>query len=593
MEKRDNVTLAWSRYKACADYKNANNYYSTIDENYRYYQGDQWGSTESNGLPLPVFNVIKPVIRYKLSVIQQNDTSILYTTENTQDESFVELQQIAKVLTDYSKVLWEKNKMDYKNDCMLCDAAISGNGFIYHYFDDAKQEISSELIDGVNIYPSNPNVADIQSQEYIIIAFRRSLASVKREAEAARKNKLNNLSKDQIDEIMPDNDTTYQAGDNAKTEKRDSEMVTLLLMLWKDEKTNTIHFTKSTRDYEIVKDTDLGLELYPIAMMTWEPAKNFFFGVPDVKGLIPNQDYINTIASLMMSSTTHSAFPKMVYNADVIDNPSTDVGIAIGISGGYNVRDAIGYISPQSIGGDAFNMFERTISLTKELMGANDGALGNINPENASGKAILAVMEQTAVPLDGIKRRFYNYIEDNALIWADMWRVYHSGKAKQVTVQGDLSEEPETYSISPEAWQKLMLNVKVEVGPSSRWNELVMTQILDNLLQQQMIDLEFYVNAMPSSSGFPKAQMVQYLQQMQQRQQEAAQRQAMVEQQMQGVPTEQAGQPTEQQVVDEMLAQSTPDVNAMVDNMSEEERQMAMQNPKYMEQIIAQKMGLA
>jgi hypothetical protein len=139
-------------------------------------------------------------------------------------------------------------------------------------------------------------------------------------------------------------------------------------------------------------------------MMTWEPAKNFFFGVPDVKGLIPNQDYINTIASLMMSSTTHSAFPKMVYNADVIDNPSTDVGIAIGISGGYNVRDAIGYISPQSIGGDAFNMFERTISLTKELMGANDGALGNINPENASGKAILAVMEQTAVPLDGVKR---------------------------------------------------------------------------------------------------------------------------------------------------------------------------------------------
>ena len=34
-------TLAWRRYKKCADYKNANNYYSTVDENYRYYQGDQ------------------------------------------------------------------------------------------------------------------------------------------------------------------------------------------------------------------------------------------------------------------------------------------------------------------------------------------------------------------------------------------------------------------------------------------------------------------------------------------------------------------------------------------------------------------------
>ena len=53
-----------------------------------------------------------------------------------------------------------------------------------------------------------------------------------------------------------------------------------------------------------------------------------------------------------------------------------------------------------------------------------------------------------------------------------------------------------------------ILNVKVEVGPSSRWNELVMTQILDNLLSKQLIDLEFYVDAMPSSSGFPKAKMV-------------------------------------------------------------------------------------
>lgn len=587
MRDKGNVTLAWQRYNACADYKNANNYYSMVDENYRYYQGDQWGNTQSNGLPMPVFNVIKPVIRYKTSIIKQNDTAILYTTDNTQDKDYKTLQQIAEVLTNYSKVLWEKNKMDYLNECMLTDAAVSGNGFMYHYFDGGKGEIASELVDGVNVYPSNPNVADIQSQEYIIIAFRKSLGEVKRSAEVNRKNKLNNLSKDDIDNIMPDTDTRYQAGDNAKTEMRDSEMVTELLMLWRDYNTGTIHFSKSTRDVEIVKDTDLGLTLYPIAMMTWEPAKNFFFGIPDAKSLIPNQDYINTIAAMVMASTSFSSFPKMIYNADLIDNPSTDVGVAIGVSGGVDVRSAIGFISPQGVGGDAFNMFERTISLTKELMGANDGALGNINPENASGKAILAVMEQSAVPLDGVKRRYYNYIEDNALIWADMWRVYHSNNSKVVTVKEDGEEELQTYSIDAEAWNKLMLNVKVEVGPSSRWSELVMTQILDNLLGQQMIDLEFYVNAMPTSSGFPKSQMLRFLEQLKERQ---AQEQAM-QQQMQGLPTEQ-GQPSEQEIVNEMLAQSTPDVNAMVDNMSEEEKQMAMQNPQMLEEMIKQQMGV-
>ncbi len=578
--REDNVSLAWQRYKACADYKNSNNYYNTVDENYRYYQGDQWGNTESNGLPLPVFNIIKPVIRYKTSIIKQNDTAILYTTENTQSEDFTTLQQIAEVLTNYSKVLWEKNKMDYLNECMLTDAAITGNGFIYHYFDGEKNEIASELIDGVNMYPSNPNLPDIQSQEYIIIAFRRSLGSVKREAEQAKKAGLNKLSKDDIDCIMPDSNTEYQAGDAAKIEMRDSEMVTLLLMLWRDYKTGTIHFSKSTRDYEIVKDTDLQLTRYPIAMMTWEPAKNFFFGIPDAKSLIPNQDYINTIASMIMASTTYSSFPKMVYNADLIDNPSTETGVAIGVTGAYNIRDAIGYISPSGIGSDAFNMFERTITLTKELMGANDGALGNINPENASGKAILAVMEQSAVPLDGVKRRFYNYIEDNALIWADMWRVYHSGNEKIVTVQEETAEEPQTYSISPEAWDKLMLNVKVEVGPSSRWSELVMTQILDNLLGQQMIDLEFYVNAMPTSSGFPKSQMIQYLKQLQERQQQQAQ-----------TP------PPEQDVdvnaeADAMMQKNTPNIDELLANMPEEQRQQAMQNPQMLEQIIRQQMGL-
>lgn len=477
--------------------------------------------------------------------------------------------------------------MDYLNECMLTDAAISGNGFIYHYFDGKKNEIVSELIDGVNVYPSNPNIADIQSQEYIIIAFRRSLASVKREAEQAKKSKLNSLSKDDIDNIMPDTDTQYQAGDNAKTEVRNSEMVTLLLMMWKDPDTGTIHFSKSTRDYEIFKDTDLQLTRYPIAMLTWEPAKNFFFGVPDAKSLIPNQDYINTTASMIMASTSYSSFPKMVYNADLIDNPTTEPGIAIGISGGYNIRDAIGYINPSGVGNDAFNMFERTISLTKELMGANDGALGNINPENASGKAILAVMEQSAVPLDGVKRRFYNYIEDNALIWADMWRVYHSGNEKIVTVQDDIADEPETYSIAPEAWQQLMLNVKIEVGPSSRWSELAMTQILDNLLQQQMIDLEFYVNAMPTSTGFPKAKLTKYMEDLKQRQQE----QAIAQQQMQAPPPEQGVDVNAE--ADAMLQQNTPNIDELLANMPEEQRQQAMQNPQMLEQIIAEQMGMS
>lgn len=576
----DNVTLAWRRYQQGVYYKSSNNYYSEVDENYRYYQGDQWRGVESHGLPIPVFNVIKPVIRYKVSIIQQNDTAILYTSENTQAENYEELSSISKVLTGYAKVLWEKNKMDYLNECLLTDAAITGSAFAYHYFNDAKGEITTLLVDGTNVYPANPNVADIQDQEYIVISFRKPLREVKREAENARKAKLNHLTEDDIDNIQPDTETSYQAGDIAKNEIKEYDKTTELLMMWKDPETNTVHFSKSTRECEIVKDTDLGLTVYPIAMMVWEPSKNYFFGVPDAKSLIPNQDYINTIASMIMASTTFTAFPKMVYNADLIDSPSTDVGTAIGVVGGVNVRDAIGYITPQGVGSDAFAMFDKTIALTKELMGANDGALGNIDPTKASGKAILAIMDQSAVPLDSVKRRFYNYIEDTAIIWADMWRVYNSQDNKIVTVSDEITNEPETYEISPDAWNKLMLNVKIEVGPSSRWNEVVMTQILDNLLQQQMIDLEFYVKAMPSSSGFPKGQMTEYLKEMRQRQQQAA-------------TSEESEENDINLQADEMVEQNTPDIDELLMGLSDEQRQQALQNPEVLKSIIAQKMGLS
>lgn len=573
-ETQDNVTLAWQRYRRCADYKNRNEYYTQIDENYRYYEGDQWRGVESNGLPMPVFNIIKPVIRYKVSVIQQNDTSIQFSTEAIQDPDYDKLSEIAGVLTDYTKVWWEKQKMDYKNECMLTDAAISGNGFSYLYYDETKGEIVTQLIDGTNVYPANPNMASIQDQEYIVIAFRRPLSEVKREAENARKAKLNTLTKDEIETILPDRYTEFQAGDTAKEEVSDYDMCTVLLMFYKNYESGTIHFSKSTENCEIIKDTDLQTVLYPIAMYTWEPAKNYFFGLSDAKSLIPNQDYINTIAAMMMSSTTFSAIPKMIYNADLIDNPSMNIGEAIGISGGTDIRNAVGYISPSTIGEDAFKMFERTISLTKELQGANDGALGNVNPENASGKAILAVMEQTAVPLDSNKRRFYNYLEDLALILADLWRVYNAGSEKVVTIDGNDTNSPQSYAISPEAWNRLMLNVRIDVGATTRWNEVAMMQTLDNLMQQGQIDIEFYAQNMPASSGFPKQQFLDYISQMKDRQSQ---------QQQAGIYDE----------AEDMLQKNTPDIDSLLGSLTDEQKQNAMQNPEYLKDIIAQQMGVS
>ena len=310
--------------------------------------------------------------------------------------------------------------------------------------------------------------------------------------------------------IAPDTDTKELAGDNSKIEIKDSDMCIVLLRMWRDKKTDTIHYSKSTRSCEYVKDVDLKIRRYPLAMFTWENKKNSFFGLSDVTGLIPNQDYINTIAAMIMASTTFTAFPKMVYNEDYVDNPNNQIGVAIGVNGSsMPIGDVISYIAPKSTSGDVFSMFDRTIDLTRELMGANENALGDIDVGSTSGKAILAAMEQSTKPLESIKRRFYNYLEDVALIWAELWRC-SCDKAKAVTVKNE-NGDTKVYYISAKAFKKLMLDTRVEIGPSTRWSEVTLMKTLENMLIGGYIPFEWYVSLLPENSGLPKAKLLELI----------------------------------------------------------------------------------
>lgn len=498
----NNTTTAWQEYRRGIEFKRKIDYYNTVDENYRYFQGDQWGDTRSEGLPTPVFNIIKPVILYKVSMIMQNETKIMYNTENSIDKDYPHLNRVTHLLSQYSETLWDKLKMDYNNEMLLQEGALTGNGFAYFYIDEDTGEIKMEVVDGTNIYPANPNVPSVEAQPYVTIAFRRSVAEVREEAKA--------FGFKEPDLITSDNDTKEIAGDAGKIEIEDSEMCIVLLKMWKDKKTGTVHYSKSTQSCEYVKDIDLKIKRYPLAMFTWENKKNCFFGLSDVTGLIPNQDYINTIAAMIMASTTFTAFPKMVYNEDYVDNPNNQIGVAIGVNGSnMPINDVISYISPKSTSTDVFNMFDRTIDLTRDLMGANENAMGDIDVSSTSGKAILAVLEQTARPLESIQRRFYNYLEDVAMIWAELWRVT-SGKAKAVTVK-DENGETKVYYISSKAFQKLMLNTRIEIGPSNRWSQVTMLKTLENLLTGGYIPFEWYVKLLPDNSGIPRDRLLELM----------------------------------------------------------------------------------
>jgi hypothetical protein len=250
-------------------------------------------------------------------------------------------------------------------------------------------------------------------------------------------------------------------------------------------------------------------------MMNWETRKNSFHGTAEVTGLIPNQIYINKIAAMLMLNTMYTAFPKLVYDSSRIQTPTNEIGSAIAVNGTDGpIRNVVDFLNPGTASPDAYKMFETAIQYTKEMMGANEAALGEVDPKNTS--AIIALQQASAIPLESIRRRFYQYIEDVALIWVDFFTSkYNTPRILPIRDKDNVEGVPFDGSV----YRDIQFNVKIDVGPSSRWSEITTIQTLDNLLSQGKItDIEYF-ERIPDGFIPDKQELIDTrLQQMQQQQ---------------------------------------------------------------------------
>ena len=409
------------------------------------------------------------------------------------------LNQICKVLNRHISKVWELQQMDKKVREGAKDSCINDEGIVHLYFDN---EATVETIDKNNICYGNENSSDIQSQPYIIISYRQPIEEVK---EKARKE---GLSEEQIKLILPDSETTEQAGYKGITDEVNPMCLVLLKYYKKDGK---IFYTRATRVVEIEKDIPTNMTLYPIAHMNWEEKKGSARGIGAVNIIIPNQIEINKIDARRALAVKIGAFQKLVYNKELVNNPKalTTVGGAISINGGKSVEDvrkAIGYIYPSSMSSDAGNLSAEMKANTRELEGAGDTATGNVDPTEASGKAILAVQQANQQPLSEQVENYKTFVEDIARIVYDMWKAYEVNGMpvlyEKKDSEGNLIEQPGI--IEYEVLNKLELKIKVDITPKSPYDRYAQEQSLENLFMSDKITFDEYVEALPEGSVMPK-----------------------------------------------------------------------------------------
>ena len=527
--------------------------------NERFYIGDQWhGARCGNDRPLVRHNVIKRIGDYKMAVVASNPVTVNYSVEGVPNtvgisdrarderDAFAqgqispqetmglppeeELAVAMTALSDYFKTTAERVKFDDLKEQALRNAYVSGTGVLYTYWDDKirtglyadesgttpiQGDIACEALDIENVYFGDPNLYDVQAQPYIIIAQRKSVADLQREA------RRNGRSETEIDAIKPDRDTGYMAGDRAEDEPEDSRKATVLTKFWKEwakDGTCKIMASVAVRGATIRYRWDTKLRLYPLAAFRWERRRNCAYGESEITYLIPNQIAINRMLTASVWAVMMLGMPLTLVNGDVVNQPITnDPGQIIKINGtSEDMLNAVRYVNPPNFAPAFDNNIASLISNTLTQSGANDAALGDVRPDNTS--AIVAVREAATMPMQTVQNRFYSFVEDVARVWAEMWVTMYGRRSLKIEDENGVWYMP----FDGEKYRDLLISVKVDVGASTLWSEIQSVNTLDNLLASQIITPKQYLERLPKGSVPNLSGLIREMQEAQRAQEEAA-----------------------------------------------------------------------
>lgn len=491
-EKPDHI-IAWQMYQKGVDFKDSINLYDCVKVNENFFVGKQWEGVEANGLPTPVFNVIKRVVTFITATITSDNIKVTATPmANVVQEK--EVSNIVDVVNNELEYLFERNRVPALTRKFARNAAVDGDGCTYTYWDpdaesgqENKGMIVTEVVENKRVHFGNPSDASVQSQPYIIIEKREPVRNVRRRAKE-------NGSKDWAG-IVPDEDN-YGLDDA----KRNDDLVTVLMLFWKDDDTGEVWGFECTKTCDVKKPTAMGIHLYPITWLNWDYIQDSYHGQAMITGLIPNQIFINKSWAMSMLSIMRTAFPKYIYNKTMIPRLDNRIGGAIGVAGG-NLQDMVKIVDPATISPQVSQLIQLAVDQTEQTLGATSVALGDTRPDNTS--AIIALQRAAATPSEMTKQNLYEATEDLSNIYFEFMAAYYGKRQVMLPTPPEIQQmfdfigQPAPAKV-PQEFDYAVLSdhpmlLKLDVGASTYYSEIAAMQTLNGLLDRKLITLRQFL----------------------------------------------------------------------------------------------------
>ena len=489
----------WKQYCAGLDFNNKLRLVENVANNENFFIGKQWEGVISNGLPTPVFNILKQIVLHQVATITSDNFTISATPLRASAND-KRLEMASQVVNSELRALFKVNKLPNLSRIMMRNAAVDGDGCMFTYFDpDAptgldgiKGAIKTEIIDNTRVLFGNPNSRNVQSQPYIIIWKRRQIDDVKDEARA------NGLSEEEIQNISADTDDN-----NSRMDSYVDDKCTVLTKLWRDKKTGTIWGCEVTKGAVIRKPYDVRIKSYPVTWICWDYVQECYHGQALITGLIPNQEFINKAYAMAMLSQMTSAFPTKLFDRTRITKWTNQVGAQIAVDG--SVEGVAKILEPAQISPQIAQFINSTIENTQSLTGATAAALGNTRPDNTS--AIIALQRAAAIPAEITKQNLYECLEDLGRIYIEFMAAYYGTRPVDIPAAVAVGDEIAQFANANVGMMQqefdfaqledCPMTIGLDVGASSYWSEVASMQTLENLLQLGLITVADFLERIP------------------------------------------------------------------------------------------------
>lgn len=533
-----------AEYQKMLGYNTAVNLDETVRANENFFIGKQWEGVDAKGLPTPVYNFLKQVVLFSVANIT-TDNIKMQATPLACERTPEDVERVAEVVNKEFDRLFEFNRVPNLVREYMRNAAVDGDSCLFTFWDDTvdagfglRGGIRTEIVDNMRVGFGNTACRDPQKQPYILIERREMTKELRRAAQEAGNPRWN--------DIQPDTENH-----NTDSYKNSSERSTVLLRMWKERKTGTVWACEVSGRVMLREPWDMGLRLYPVTWINWDYIPDSYHGQALVTGLIPNQIFVNKLFAMSMISLMTSAFPRTVYDKTRIPKWNNAVGAAIGVNGG-DVSGVAKIIDPAQISPQIAQFIQTSVDYTRQFLGATSAALGETRPDNTS--AIIALQRAASIPSEITKQNLYKSIEDLGRIYLDFMAAYYGKRKVQLSMPdvgsdilafaGKDPEELETVLFDYGILNDMPMALKLDVGASSYWSEMASVQTLDNLLMQDKITIEEYLERIPDGY-IPKRQELI-----------ASRKQATQQQMMQPEEQSTGGTPETGALVD--LGQKTP-----------------------------------